>query len=526
MKMLLFLCIVAAAVFFVPFFNQEAEAGFLYSLVNENGNANRIYGFSVNESTGALTLLPGFPVSTGGNGANGVSSEELFYDSANGRLYAVNSGTPSVSAFSVNRWTGALTPLFSPISLPSGKEWECVSVHPSGSPLVVGEGYNGRVASYVITPTSATPAPGSPYTTNTAKPYSIAFSRDGKYVYTGGNIGNYLAGFSVNVSTGELTALSGSPFDSGNDAPIAYATDTSGRLFTAYLSNEQVGVFTTSSGIPSPVSGNPFSSGLSQGVQGVLHPSGFYMVADRSGNKVGVYRISGTGAGTTLTAVSGSPFASTGSVTDALALNSTGTFLFAANGGSRNLTTFTVNTTTGGLSGATTQPDNTLGITGIIMGIAYTSSLTVWEGTVSFSSSITSLSEDTPGNIKLMKSARTFTGTMELYVGENGLVPNEEGCYLKFLGNDGTTICIHDIAAISSESIKSKSEKALLIGSGSFMTTVEGNQVTGMAYVDTTGTLKEDSSNDLISISLSGKIAGGVDAEAVFSGTFRATLAK
>ncbi len=62
---------------------------------------------------------------------------------------------------------------------------------------------------------------------------------------------------------------------------------------------------------------------------------------------------------------------------------------------------------------------------------------------------------------------------MSLYVGNNGLTKSAEGCYLKFLGGDGTSICIKDIAGISTESQKSKSEKALLVGLGDFTTTIE-----------------------------------------------------
>ena len=149
---------------------------------------------------------------------------------------------------------------------------------------------------------------------------------------------------------------------------------------------------------------------------------------------------------------------------------------------------------------------------------------TSWGGAVSFSVKITSVETDTSGNRKFVTSNVPFEGTMSLYLGASGLTKSAEGCYLYFLGNDGTAICINDIAAISTESIKSKSEKALFIGSGSFTTTFKGNQSTGMAYIDAKGTLKENSSNDLISIGLSGKIAGGVYPEFVFSGNFNATL--
>lgn len=150
---------------------------------------------------------------------------------------------------------------------------------------------------------------------------------------------------------------------------------------------------------------------------------------------------------------------------------------------------------------------------------------TVWAGHVSFSARATSVKIDNSGNRSFLAFNEPFAGTMSLYVGASGPTKSAEGCFLKFLGDDGTTICINDIAAIATESTKSRSEKTLLIGSGVFMTTFQGNQVTGVAYMDAKGTLKEDPSSNLTSIGLSGKIAGGVDSEFVFGGNFNTTLA-
>lgn len=117
--------------------------------------------------------------------------------------------------------------------------------------------------------------------------------------------------------------------------------------------------------------GNPFPSGLTGGVHGLLHRAGYYLVADRNGNRVGVYRINGSGPSTTLAAVSGSPFASGGLFTDVLALNRNGAFLFAANGNSRNVTSYAVDPTTGALEGVSIQPWDTAGTIGLITGMAY-----------------------------------------------------------------------------------------------------------------------------------------------------------
>jgi len=348
-----------------------ASGGFVYALQQVNGGANQVHGFRV-EATGELTPLPGFPQTSGGTGFAVLNSEHMAYDAADSRLYVVNDGSDTLTAFAVNRATGALTMLpFSPVSLGAGA-WKCVAVHPSGSPVVVGDGSAppGNLASFVVTGSTATAAPGSPFSTVGASPFSCAFSRDGNFVYTGGQTAS-IAGFSVAPGNGVLTSLPGSPFNSGAAGPVAYATDGAGRLFSANVLAVQVRAFTSAGGVLTGVAGNPFGSGLTVGTHGVLHPAGFYLVTDRGGNQVGVYRLAGSGAATTLTAVSGSPFAAGGVTTNILALTADGKLLLAANADSRNLTVFRVDATTGGLTSVGTQAANTLGATGTIAGLAF-----------------------------------------------------------------------------------------------------------------------------------------------------------
>jgi hypothetical protein len=184
-------------------------------------------------------------------------------------------------------------------------------------------------------------------------------------------MGNNIGGFSVDSITGVLTPLPGAPFNSGAANPLAYAVDAIGRLF-AVDSVNAIRAFASTAGALTPATGNPFSSGLSSRRFGLVHPNGnFYMVAGNSGNNVGVYQISGSGVGTTLTPVAGSPFVTAGTTANALAANVTGSFLYVANRSSRNITTFGVNTGTGALTLLNVLPGNTLGTLGAINGIAY-----------------------------------------------------------------------------------------------------------------------------------------------------------
>jgi 6-phosphogluconolactonase (cycloisomerase 2 family) len=348
-----------------------ARAGFLY-LLNDDSTGNRIYGFRVNESTGELTALAGFPVSAAVGGINNIVSERMTVDPVNGRLYVVNEGSDTISAYSIDRTTGSIAPMpFSPISLGAGV-WNTIAVHPSGSPLIVANNsLNGVVQSFVITPTTATAAAGSPFGVGSTAGFSSRFSVDGTFYYVGGNQGNNIAGFSVNATTGVLTTLPGSPFASGGTAPLAYGIDSAGRLFSVD-NTFFIRVFTSTDGVLAPVTGNPFTSGLTQRRFGLIHYNqNFYIVAGNTGNNVGVYQIAGSGAATTVTPVTGSPFATGATTANTLALNQSGTLLFVGNRVTRNVTKFTMDPATGILSGQTVQPSNTLGTVGAINGIGY-----------------------------------------------------------------------------------------------------------------------------------------------------------
>jgi hypothetical protein len=163
------------------------RAGWLYVL-NDDMSGSRIYGFQVDEKTGALTPLSGFPINAGLGGNNSIVSERMVVDAANERLYVINDTSDTISAYSIDTSTGALKEMpFSPIELGAGN-WNTIAVHPSGSPLIVGNGSStggAGVRSFVITETTATPAPGNPYPTTGTTAFSSEFSPDGQYRHFG-----------------------------------------------------------------------------------------------------------------------------------------------------------------------------------------------------------------------------------------------------------------------------------------------------------------------------------------------------
>ena len=152
-----------------------------------------------------------------------------------------------------------------------------------------------------------------------------------------------------------------------------------------------------------------------------------------------------------------------------------------------------------------------------------------WSGPVSFSLKIT-FADDIDDEIKLVSQTLFFSGTMELYAGEEGLVQKGD-CYVRFLGfveGVPATFCLGNLAFVASDTAKSKNEKFYMVGTGTFTTFIEGaGEVRGISYADAKGTLKEDkATDDPVSVSVSGKLGGGFQVEDgfVFSASFKSTL--
>jgi hypothetical protein len=363
----------------LPTSTSAQTIGFVYGLTRSSYSPvpNSLYGVAV-DATGHLTPLPGFPIPTGGNGT-GLNPEVMHYDAAGRRLYALNDASNTISVWSVSNTTGSLTPLpYSPITLPVRYLTGCIAVNPTGTILAIGDQGNNRIFSYRISATTAEPVQGSPFSTGSAEPDSCTFSQDGAFLYAAGDAGQCcteLAGFSVDPNTGVLMSLSGSPFAVGL-IPMGLQTDHDGRLFASgFVPNNldaRVMAFTTAGGIPAAVRGSPFANGQLAAYHGLLHPAGFYLTTAWS--SVGVFRIAGSGADTTLTAVSGSPFGSGGSSmagSSTSVLDDSGRFVVTSNADNRNLTTFAFDPATGALTQLETSPTGAQGATGITDGLAF-----------------------------------------------------------------------------------------------------------------------------------------------------------
>src|SRR3984893_11333721 len=277
-----------------------------------NLNSNNVSGYTINPTTGALTAIAGSPFAAGGSpGSVAVDPSGKFAYVAN---EFGNSGN-SVSGYTINPSTGALTAITgSPFA--AGVYPRSVAVDPSGKFAYVANEFgnnlysvSGSVSGYTIDPTTGalTAITGSPFATG-GLPLSVAVDPSGKFAYVANYSDNNVSGYTINPATGALTPIIGSPFPAGTN-PGLVAVDPSGKFaYVANSSDNNVSGYTINSatGALTAIAGSPFLAG-SGPFSVAVDPSGkFAYVANSSDNTVSGYTIApATGA---LTTITGSPF--------------------------------------------------------------------------------------------------------------------------------------------------------------------------------------------------------------------------
>jgi 6-phosphogluconolactonase (cycloisomerase 2 family) len=338
-------------------------------VANGNGFANNVSAYTINASNGHLAAVSGSPFATG------TLPVSVAVDPSGRFAYVANENGGSVSAYTINSSSGVLTPISgSPFAAGNGPV--SVTVDPSGRFAYVANGANGgggspgpSISAYTINTSTGvlTAISGSPYSTGAnSDPEMLEVDPTGQFLYmtnlstTAGNNGNILA-FSINFSTGALTALSGSPFTGGVDNPFSVAVDPSGRF--AYVTNRVADNAATdgnisaydidaSTGALSEITGSPFTTGIFPFSVQVDPLGNFVYVTSASifsSNNVYGYSLDATtGALTSLTA---SPF-STGAADapNGMAMDPSGRFAYVANNVGDDVTAFTINPQTGDLN--------------------------------------------------------------------------------------------------------------------------------------------------------------------------------
>jgi 6-phosphogluconolactonase (cycloisomerase 2 family) len=304
-------------------------------LATSNSTGASVSVFSVNSATGAMTQVPGSPFATG------LSPLGIAFSPSGGLLATANFNSNNVSVFSVNPSTGALTQVSgSPFA--TGNTPFSVAFSPSGNLLAAANAQSNTVSVFSVDSSTGalTQVPGSPFATG-VQPVSVAFSPSGGVLATANATDNTVSVFSVNSSTGALTQVSGSPFAAGLTTVSVAFSPSGGLLAAADRGSNAVSVYSvnSSTGALTQVPGSPFAAGsLPFSVN--FSPSGELLAAANSGgNSMSLFSVdSSNGA---LTQISGSPYA-TGLGPFTAAVSPSGGLLATANRDSDNVSVFSV----------------------------------------------------------------------------------------------------------------------------------------------------------------------------------------
>jgi 6-phosphogluconolactonase len=248
----------------------DGSGHFLYMSEHAANGASAVEGFSIDQTSGALTAVPGSPYAT-------ATEATAIVSDPSGRFVYVAAGA-FIAGYTINSSSGALTAMpgtqaqvnryldYQPTSLVIDPQSRFMYVagfyyYDPASPTY----YPGGIVAYTIDSTSGALTVVGTYAGSSLGGYrccqQLAVDATGRFVY-GTPQSTFTAdsvmGFAVNQSTGALTAVPGSPFFLGalggvtvasgtNYTPIGIATDGSGSFAYAVSSASKVVAFAINS---------------------------------------------------------------------------------------------------------------------------------------------------------------------------------------------------------------------------------------------------------------------------------------
>jgi 6-phosphogluconolactonase (cycloisomerase 2 family) len=215
----------------------------------------------------------------------------------------------------------------------------------SGSPYAVSVNTQPNTPNQYCDVTNPT---GSIVATNVTN-VSVTCRTTGRVAYVANHLTDGVAVYTINPTTGALTAVAGSPFAAGSgpisiavtpNAEFAYVANSDDNTVWAYSINATTSALTPLTGNPFPVGMNPQSL--------TVDPTGkFLYVANFTDNTVGCYTINAiTGIPTGI----GAAVATGGTGPQNVTVDPTGTYLYVLDYTSSDMAVFTINSTTGVLT--------------------------------------------------------------------------------------------------------------------------------------------------------------------------------
>jgi 6-phosphogluconolactonase (cycloisomerase 2 family) len=211
-----------------------------------NSASNSISVFSLDETTGALTEVAGSPFATGATPVSLVVRGSS--------LFVANQGAGTISVYSFDSKSGALTASGTPTAV--GANTTSIDSDLGGHYLFVADGTANTISVFTISGSSISGTPTSAPTGT--MPSNVHVDPSGKYVYVTNSGSNNVSAFSI--GSGSLTAVSGSPFAAGAAPSYSTSNSDSSVLWVANQGSASISAFQVSGGALSASSGSPYAA--------------------------------------------------------------------------------------------------------------------------------------------------------------------------------------------------------------------------------------------------------------------------
>ena len=324
-----------------------------------------IWAYTVDPTTGVLTAVPGSPFAV--PFTVGHPFPDIAVDPTSHFLYLASLNDAVVAGFTIDQTSGALTGMAGspyPADLGAGA---IPAFSPNGNFLYVMDQNANKVSGYSITAVTGILVSIGNFDTG-AKPTWISFTPNGNFAYVSNTTGDSVSEYSVD-SGGVLHALGTVPV---GDAPADLTIDATGTHL--YVPNkaqtaggDSISVFSIdpSTGLLTAV-GTPVPTGLAPTLVNIEATGRFAYVSSAAGSDIYGYTIDATtGALTPMAA----PFPS-GQLPLFFIIDASGQFAYTANNGSSNVSAYTIDQNTGALTQISGSPYATGGSAPFVVSIS------------------------------------------------------------------------------------------------------------------------------------------------------------
>lgn len=296
--------------------------------VNNDGVANAVSAFAI-QGNGSLLEVDGSPFLTGGAGGAGgfFAANPIAIARSKNLLFAANKADSTVTVFTINPGTGALTMVGLPVA--SGGTMDSsgsLAVDPASKFLFVANELTNDISVFSIAANGElTPVAGSPFALGAGLDADgITLNALGNKLYVAAPTVNVLAVLDVDAN-GALTPIAGSPFAyTAGGSITSFVLNASNRGLSGATSGVLTSYSIDSVGAPTVID----SLVLGGNIQAISTARGGSLAILSGGyaDSISVVRVAADGF---LTPVTGSPFV-TAAITSGYAIaNPSGTHLYA-----------------------------------------------------------------------------------------------------------------------------------------------------------------------------------------------------